>query len=273
MPRLNFLFWNLQKKDLTTQLVNICRSREVDVLVLAENVINEASLLLALNVAGADYYPNNPVSQCKKVTIITKFHFDFISPVFDSNRITIRRVSLPLWEDFLLVGVHLIDKGSHSDDSQSDEATNIVNEINKAEIDNNIISSLVVGDFNMNPFESGMIKAPGFHATMSSAVANALTRVVQERTYKFFYNPMWSLYGDLHKEIAGSYYYRSAQHVNYDWNLFDQVLIRPSLLNHFVKRSLEIVITDGISSLLDVHGRPNKTTYSDHLPIFFSLNN
>lgn len=48
---------------------------------------------------------------------------------------------------------------------------------------------------------------------------------------------MWSLYGDLHKVVAGSYYYRNAQHINYDWNLFDQVIIGQSLLG-FSKRKV-----------------------------------
>ncbi|AUD07460.1 hypothetical protein CWM47_24360 [Spirosoma pollinicola] len=57
----------------------------------------------------------------------------------------------------------------------------------------------------------------------------------------------------------------------YEWNLFDQVLIRPSLVTNFVKNSLEIIKTDGVSSLVTKRNLPNQKTYSDHLPLFFTL--
>ena len=44
---------------------------------------------------------------------------------------------------------------------------------------------------------------------------------------------MWSLYGDLYHEPVGTYYYKNAELVNYQWNIFDQILMRPKLINKF----------------------------------------
>lgn len=123
----------------------------------------------------------------------------------------------------------------------------------------------------MNPFETGMIKANGFHATMSSEVARRGSRTVQQREYPYFYNPTWGLFGDLNKDVAGTYYYQHAEHICYEWNVFDQVLVRPSMIGNFVKGSLEIVRNDGVTSLLTNRNVPNKNMYSDHLPLFFTL--
>lgn len=123
----------------------------------------------------------------------------------------------------------------------------------------------------MNPFEVGMIKANGLHATMSHKIAKQVNRRVQANNYDYFYNPMWSLMGDLSTNISGTYYYRRAELVNYQWNIFDQILIRPSLLDNLNKKSLEIVINDGIKDLVTRSGIPNKQLYSDHLPIKFTL--
>ena len=60
--------------------------------------------------------------------------------------------------------------------------------------------------------------------------------------------------------------------VNYHWNVFDQVLIRPSLVDNFDKESLKFVDFDGEKSLLKNNGTPNKDKYSDHLPLVFTLN-
>lgn len=56
---------------------------------------------------------------------------------------------------------------------------------------------------------------------------------------------MWSLHGDIGNNVTRSYYYKNAELVNYHWNVFDQVLIRPSLIDNFEKHSLKFVDFDG----------------------------
>jgi hypothetical protein len=57
---------------------------------------------------------------------------------------------------------------------------------------------VLVGDFNMNPFQEGVVAANGLNAVMARRVAaRRRTRVVQEREYPFFYNPMWGHFGDV----------------------------------------------------------------------------
>ena len=271
MSSLNVLFWNVQKKDLTAQIVNIARSKDVDILVLAENPVSSVQLIQALNTNGAYYFQNHPLSQCKKITIVTKFHYDSITPVEEDNRTTIRHVTLPMGGDFLLTALHLVDKGNFTSESQNEAASLVASQLVQVEAREQIDRHIVVGDFNMNPFETGMIKVNGFHGTMSSEVAGRGFRTVQQREYPYFYNPTWSLFGDLNKDVSGTYYYLHAEHVCYEWNMFDQVLIRPSMVGNFVKGSLEIIQHDSVISLVTNRNVPNKTTYSDHLPLFFTL--
>ncbi|CAN5165096.1 hypothetical protein BH09BAC4_BH09BAC4_22490 [soil metagenome] len=61
MSVLNVLFWNVQKKDLTAQIVNIAHSKDVDILVLAENLVSSVQLIQALNVNGPHYFLNHPL--------------------------------------------------------------------------------------------------------------------------------------------------------------------------------------------------------------------
>ncbi len=269
--RLNILFWNVQRKDLTAQIVNLAQSRAVDILVLAENPVSSIQLIQALNRDGADYFLNHPDSNCDKITIITRFSYAFILPIAESRRLTVRRVELPDGITFLLTGVHLVDKGSFSAESQAQAALVTASQITQAEREAETDRTVVVGDFNMNPFETGMVMANGFHGVMSSDIARQGSRTVQELDYPYFYNPTCGLFGDLNETVPGTYHYQRAELVSYEWNLFDQVLIRPSLIDNFVKSSLEILQTDGVTSLLTKLNRPNKVTYSDHLPLFFTL--
>ena len=62
-----------------------------------------------------------------------------------------------------------------------------------------------------------------------------------------------------------------AESVCYFWNMFDQVLVRPSLLDAFANDHLKILDSNDDDSLLTARGLPNKAAASDHLPIVFGL--
>jgi hypothetical protein len=130
---------------------------------------------------------------------------------------------------------------------------------------------VLVGDLNMNPFESGVVGANGLHAVMTQERAQRGVRKVGGKEYPFFYNPMWGFFGDLTKGPPGTYHYDSAEQVTYFWNIFDQVLIRPALLQHFDATSLKVISGDEKISLLNEQGIPDKANVSDHLPIVFRL--
>ncbi|MFD2571128.1 endonuclease/exonuclease/phosphatase family protein [Spirosoma soli] len=271
MSSLNVLFWNVHKKNLTPQIVNLALSKDIDILVLAENPVSSVQLIQALNISGPYYFQNHPLSQCKKITIVTKFHYDLIMPQEEDHRLTIRRIRLPTGTDFLLTALHLGGKGNFTPESQSEAASLVAEQLIRAEARLGVDRHVVLGDFNMNPFEPGMIKANGFHGTMSSEIAERGSRTVQKREYTYFYNPTWGLFGDLNKDVSGTYYYQRAEHVCYEWNVFDQILVRPSTINNFVKGSLEIIHSDSVTSLLTNRNVPNEDMYSDHLPLFFTL--
>jgi exonuclease III len=269
---MNILFWNLNKKNLKENIFNIVQTHDIDIIILAETNFRLNELLLELNKNVVSFFPSHPLSRCEKIEIYTKFHYDFIKPVFESNRLTMRELNLPDKIKILLTGIHFIDKGNSSNDSQYEMASIIMSDIESAEENAGNDFNIIVGDFNMNPFEKGIIKANGFNATMSASIAKSRSRIIQEQQYKYLYNPMWSLYGDLHNEPVGSYFYKHAELINYQWNIFDQVLIRPDLIDNFEKGSLKILTDDGISSLVTDVGLPNSKDFSDHLPIIFTIN-
>ena len=270
---MNILFWNINKKNLKESIYNISVTHNIDVIILAESTFKSSELVLELNKETSNFFPQNSLSQCEKIQIITKFHYDFATPICESSRYTIRKINLPEKIEILLTAIHFVDKSNHSIESQGEMAGEIIKEIDKIETELNIHSNIIVGDFNMNPFESGIIKCNGFHATMSSEVAKTKSRTVQGKEYKYFYNPMWSLYGDLIDNPVGTYYYKNAELVNYQWNIFDQVLVRPNLVDRFKKNSLKILTNDGGNTLVNQKNIPKGgDSSSDHLPIIFTIN-
>lgn len=271
MRKLNFLFWNLNGKNLKDEVVNIVLHHDIDILILAENGIKSSQLLLELNNKELVFNPNHPASLCDKVQLFSKFDHTHIRPIQENSRMSVRRLELPKFEPINIAALHLFDKGNNNSESQSQNTSLLSQEIEDFEQEYDG-KTIVIGDFNMNPFEIGMIKANGLHAVMSSKLAEKGTRIVSKKAYKFFYNPMWSLYGDVKNNVTGSYYYQNSELVTYPWNIFDQLLIRPSLVPNFVKESIAFLDNDGKKSLLTKNGIPNRTKYSDHLPLIFTLN-
>ena len=270
MQELRFLFWNVNKNKPFEEIKNIVETYHVDIIILSEVKFNLALLVQELNHKNNDFYLPSPIFQCDKIKFITRFKDDFLIPISEERRYSIAHLKVPLLEDILICGVHIPDK-LHNSEVDRDEFSRIfVDEIKRVEIAQNINKTIIVGDFNMNPYEVSMIKSTTFHAVSSAKVAENINRTVGEKVYKYFYNPMWSLQGDVKNEVAGSYYYNTSNHENYHWNLFDQVLIRPTLLSNFDKQTLQILDNDGKKSLLTKNGLPDKQ-FSDHLPLFFSF--
>jgi len=127
---------------------------------------------------------------------------------------------------------------------------------------------MVIGDFNMDPFEPGMTSAFGFHAIMVKNEVRT-SRVVQGRDYSMFYNPMWGKFGDRTAGAAGTHYYSASKPVTQFWHMFDQVLLRRSLMDNLV--DLDILTGAADHSFTTAAGKPGGKSGSDHFPILVAL--
>lgn len=106
---------------------------------------------------------------------------------------------------------------------------------------------------------------------MTRRIAERIERVVQGNRYRFFYNPMWGYWGDRTSGPPGTYYHHSPTPADLFWHMFDQVLLRPGLMNALE----DLAILDGIageSLLTQPGGLPRLADCFDHLPLAFRLN-
>jgi hypothetical protein len=243
-------------------------------LVLLECDIDPSDVVLSLNqLAGQTFH--HAVSPAgtgtETIRVFTRFPKEMLISLRDSSRFTIRHMLIPGRASVIVAAVHFPSKLYWSEDSQALECTEFARAIVEVEKEAGHDRTVLVGDLNMNPFESGMVGAVGLNATMARDQAAKGFRTVQGRQYPFFYNPMWGHFGDRDRNPAGTYYRDSGHHVNYYWNMFDQVLIRPSLLDMFPADGVEIVTHAGRTPLLTASGVPDRAIGSDHLPLLFRL--
>ena len=269
---IKFLFWNLNGKPLENTVVRLVRNHNIDVVVLAECKIPSDVLLDALNEEQETRY-NAGFTLLESVAVFARFPERSFRTLEEdeSNRLSMRQLFLPSGKDILLVATHLSSKLYWSPDSQSQACTHLARVIRNQEKKLGHSRTVLVGDLNMNPFEPGIVSSYGLHGVMARQTAERETRVIKKQKHPFFYNPMWGHFGNELDGPPGTYYNRRAEPVCYFWNMFDQVMVRPSLLTAFNNDDLQILDSDGTDSLLTKNGLPNKPLASDHLPIVFGL--
>lgn len=265
---LTLLFWNINRKPLGGEIQWLCDYYDVDVLVLAENNMPDGYFLPKLN-AGNGRTFISPFNPSPRISFYTRYPERFLELVHDDHWGAIRKLTHPLGIEMLLVAVHLPSKLHDSDQDQAFIAVRIAEEIERREQEQGHTRTIVVGDFNMNPFEAGLVSSECFHAVMDKNIAAKEQRTVRGRARKFFYNPMWSRLGDESEGVAGTYYYDSAKVTNYFWHTFDQVLIRPALLPCFEQSGLKVI--DEIDSVSLIANGRISMQFSDHLPLLVTF--
>lgn len=276
--RVTFLFWNIHRRRTPDLVAALAHEHDVHVLMLAESRIPEAGLLTALNRGReSQYYPDTSPTPSPRLRVYFRYLPRYLQALRDSKWVAIRRFQPPAVKEMLLVIVHLPSKLWGQETDQPVFCEQLAEMIKGVESEVGHSRTVVVGDLNMNPFESGVISATGLHAVMDRRVAEKGSRRVRNigtdepEKHEFFYNPMWNHFGDLPPSPPGTYFYhRSRMHELY-WHMFDQVLIRPELLDSFRTEDVTILTRVGGASLLSGLGRPDAGVGSDHLPILFKL--
>lgn len=265
---ITILFWNINKKPLTQNIVSLCHNYEVDLLILAESRLTDKDLLIPLN-TGLEQIYTKPLSLNNYLSFYHRYPLECFTSLDDEERIATRRLISSVGEDIIIVALHLPSKLYKNPQEQLLKSARVADKIREIETRCGHNQTLVIGDFNMNPFEDGMIYASGFHGVMTQEIARKLSRIVDQEEKFYLYNPMWGRMGDYSAEPSGTYYYQKGE-ACYFWNMFDQVLLRPNLLDFFEQDNLHIISEIDGQSLMK-NGKIDGRNFSDHLPIIISL--
>lgn len=269
---LTILFWNIKKRPLESLIAEIVEAYSVDILLLAECDIESSAMLEELNAISeltSFFHIDNPSG---RIAIYHSLNLQWIVPKLDADGLTFYDIDHPHYGKLLIVAAHLPSRLHRTLEDLNFNATRLRVYIEETEEEVGHTRTVIIGDLNMNPFDSGVTSAEGFHGVMSRRVAERRQRRVGGQPRRFFYNPMWSRLGDESIGPPGSYYYNNSSQVNYFWHTFDQVLIRPELLPHFRNENLRVLTQVGTRSLLTTNGLPDSSVASDHLPLLLSLN-
>jgi endonuclease/exonuclease/phosphatase (EEP) superfamily protein YafD len=270
-----FLFWNLARKPLQESLASLATRHKVDVLMLAESALTDKAVLAALNADRPGKFAAIPFVAFDRVKVYSRFAPNCFGVPYEADQYAIRALQIPRGIEILLTVVHLSSPTWKKPADLHSRAIELANAIRIVEHEAKHDRTVVVGDFNMNPFHDGMLDVRGLNALGDrKTVERKSPRTFGQMApaaYRIFYNPMWSHFGDANPPSGTYYYDQTNPEVDPLWNIFDQVLIAKGLLARFRNRSLRILTTDGERTLVTDDGRPDLEKASDHLPLLFRL--
>lgn len=257
------------------EVAEIANEIHADFIILIENSSIPSQMMSKLEITtGKKYYYSNNRLRFENGHLYSLFDDNKVRNLTAHPRYTIKEIRLPE-TNFNLCMVHLPSKNNWGNSLDHDSiCIELMDDINHYESVNGHKKTIVTGDFNMNPFDNGIINAKGLHSVMDRKIAERGKRKIYEKDYYFFYNPMWSFYGEEGKSrVNGTNYFNTSKFVNYYWNMYDQVLIRPTLLEYFKDKDVQIIDSSlSMNLTYDYNGETRiDTTISDHLPITFKL--
>jgi exonuclease III len=278
-----FLFWNLhgvssathqnRPAELCASFTRLVKRHSLDVLIFAECDLTDGDVSKALNDAGVGTYVK-PWSRSEKVHVWTRLPEPHVRDCYQgrrADRVTIRSVQFTGSVPILLVGAHLQNRQTlYTEISRAERAWDVARAVRLVDTRERNDRTILVGDLNMNPYEAGVVGTKGLHAVMTKDLARSVSVLSTRENHLCFYNPMWGCFGDVSPGPPGTHFFPSSQEsTNHFWQIYDQLLIRPALIDQFVK--VEILDGDGQESFVTRTGRPRVNRLSDHLPLYFEF--
>lgn len=267
---MRILFWNINKSmEAASILPQLLEENDVDILLIAEGgAIFPAIYKLIGSVGNKKYFPDS-IRANPRLDWFSTYQWLDKSHIFDGAGISIKEFYPPVGESVLIAGMHSPSLLHRSPDDLNELMRRNAQFVREAEEKIEHKRTVVVGDFNLNPHERGLISSESFHATMDKNQALKGSRTVNGQARDYFYNPMWSIYGSEKNGILGTYRYHSSSSVELFWHCFDQVLLRPSLIPRM--RENAVVLISEIDGKPLYNRNKNKIEFSDHLPILLNL--
>jgi len=260
---MKIIYWNTNNISKINQIIDICSTERPDIFFLSE--IDE-ELLTRNNPTLEDIgYKHilNPGS--KRVKIIAKEGLKIDLGLQHKNYTSILMKEMNL----NLISLHFPSQLYQHMDSLKGfirEFRDTIDEEFGSPLDERI---LIIGDFNVNPFEKPMLDFDGFSATNSISSRGKVKHLDKERT--LYYNPTWQLYSN--KNFPGTTHFRRPSSSSYDileHHFLDQVIISIKLMNDIESELIKTI--ERTSNFVFKRESSNKIYESDHLPLFYQIN-
>jgi hypothetical protein len=259
---MNLIYWNLNNLNRIDIVLSLLSEKAPSFLFLAEANLeyigehSESILELGYNVL------DNP--GCERIIVLKRNEIRAELSV-QSTYYSGIKLSKP---NIFVVAIHLPSQMFRHMDSLNEFMRDF-----REDLDTELGSSLeknilVMGDFNVNPYEKPMINFDGFVATNSIKARKVINH--NKRKKEPYYNPTWKLYG--RTGFPGTKYFKRPSASSYDiieFHFLDQVILSQALMHMIEDDVIEVVENTKQFTFLD--HKKNQIQFSDHFPLSYNI--
>lgn len=298
------LFWNIcrQSKRLADPIIDVItqavRDKEVNLLLLCEcNSYTAKEILEELQQSNPSWIQicySNLLYAFSNIPEITgmdqKNKFYNLKNDYRTKILPITFGEEPL--QILLFLVHLKSKQARANNDPYTTNVQLVNFLKEYEksfysnIQYNKNCTIIVGDFNLNPFELIMTDEAHLDAVHHLKYRSFIQRINNKAINAYFYNPMWRFLSDADKRefVSGTITWKDSSGIQSQMPIFDQIIYRPQLDAFFEHSNLQIlnrvgqrnlIISEQGNEIQEIIFKDNNEglgLFIDHLPIIFEFN-
>lgn len=260
---LNILFWNLNRNSIEKNIIECLVENNIDIAIFTE--CNAIDIVQIEKNLGQMYVYIEGTQKDTKIMVIAKTTLE-VTIIQQQNRYSLCYVKNAI-QEYLLVGIHLEDRRNYKiADRINLTIKPLVNDIVQAEKSFECDNTIVIGDFNAEPYSEELLSKYSFNAVLfKSIIEKSEFTNPDGLRLKRFYNPILHYISE-DTGMYGSFYYEKKHDTPY-WYCLDQVLVRKALVDNLahVEYLKKINSTDLLSKMI-----PNKNI-SDHLPLLVKL--
>lgn len=274
----NVMFWNCHKKnndaDFQIFLKDLLNDEKIDLFCLAEcldfSQIQLADFLKNISSNGRFY---RHIGRSDKKHDLWMNVFSSL-PDKDDTAVQIKKkssryINVWLYKTVEIVFVHLKSLFSADMETKLEDDKDVLADVYKG----CIAPKFFIGDFNATPYSSALLNSRTFNSIrLGEGAVKGSRREMSNHRRRI--NPSWNVYGKAssnYSEPLGSFFHKASTLSNIGWELLDQVVFDEQLECFYKENSFRILSFNSKSiKLTTIKGRINET-YSDHLPVAFSL--
>lgn len=256
---MNILFWNLKQNNIHGLIKQCLLENNISIAVFSEHSgVDFVSLQKEMH---PNYKYIEGMGGCEKVALFVSSSAQ-VAVKREQSRYALYEVSY-CNTNYIIVGIHLQDRRSSDTAVRIETIGRLMNDIKNLEQSTKCKNTIIIGDFNANPYDAELLQMNAFHAVLfKDLIRKSETRTVDGVAYRRLYNPILHFLSEDTKNY-GSFYYSIGSGTPI-WHCLDQVLVSRPLIDSIV--SLRYVRMIGEISLIKATC-PNKDI-SDHLPLF-----
>lgn len=288
MPMLNLLSWNLGKRKtalLQRALADVVNENDVEIAILQEAYGPWVNTTLG-STHSEITYPGSGFGTGVRIFLKRGVFTQFSVERLGNKKIVLvhlKKNGFPL--EFNIAAVHFYSKVNNTERQQMWKNHPAIQKIYDFEKNfSNNANTILVGDFNHNPYETNLcdpylLNCKDSRQVISTFSKNPLWK--KKVNSNWWYNPMYNLMGDYDyinnsSRVTGTYF-RYTESEAPMWNLFDGFILRASIMDRVNYENCYVVTktkTDQFLKPLIVRSDESliHDDLSDHLPVFFSLN-